>query len=278
MSQKVNPLGFRVGKSLLWDSSWVSPVNFSNFLHEDLFINLYLKKSVEKRGGFVQNCLIRRSFSKIYIILNIFYVKPFSENSKKKRFKPSVSLKKVKRITGLAKLKTNLFKLTENICAIKISNNYNRYLKLGYLRSLQAVNPPRITMLFVKYAVLFGNASLLSKYLTLQFQRNYQHNKFLGFLKQSLNLDSLPNCLGIRLEFKGRLNGSERSKTVVLSKGKVSLNTISAYISYKQMHAFTIYGVIGIKVWIYNKNLFIVNPFKNLAILKLYGFKTSSRG
>ena len=62
--------------------------------------------------------------------------------------------------------------------------------------------------------------------------------------------------LGARIALAGRLDGSEMARREWLSKGKVPLQTIRANINYAQEEALTIYGKIGIKVWIYKGEIF----------------------
>lgn len=62
--------------------------------------------------------------------------------------------------------------------------------------------------------------------------------------------------LGARIALAGRLDGSEMARREWLSKGKVPLQTIRANINYAQEEALTVYGKIGIKVWIYKGEVF----------------------
>jgi small subunit ribosomal protein S3 len=61
----------------------------------------------------------------------------------------------------------------------------------------------------------------------------------------------------------GRLNGAEMSRTETYRQGKIPLQTLRADIDYGFTEAFTTYGLIGIKVWIYKGDILIakgVNP------------------
>jgi len=61
---------------------------------------------------------------------------------------------------------------------------------------------------------------------------------------------------GIKVAVSGRLNGSEMARREKLMKGSLPLQTIRANIDYAQVNAHTIYGVIGIKVWINKGEVF----------------------
>ncbi|EKD48361.1 MAG: 30S ribosomal protein S3 [uncultured bacterium] len=72
---------------------------------------------------------------------------------------------------------------------------------------------------------------------------------------------------GIKVSVGGRLNGVEISRKESFSDGKIPLQTFRADIDYCQSTAFTTYGAIGIKVWIYKGDVFkkdlstTVNPY-----------------
>ena len=56
---------------------------------------------------------------------------------------------------------------------------------------------------------------------------------------------------GIRIEVSGRLNGAEMSRREKEISGSVPLHTLRADIDFAQIHAKTIAGIVGVKVWIY---------------------------
>ncbi len=56
---------------------------------------------------------------------------------------------------------------------------------------------------------------------------------------------------GIKIRCSGRLAGAEMARSAVEMRGRVPLQTIRADIDYAVVHAHTIYGRIGVKVWIY---------------------------
>ncbi len=56
---------------------------------------------------------------------------------------------------------------------------------------------------------------------------------------------------GIKVQVNGRLNGVEIARTEWYKEGRVPLHTFRADVDYSAAQAFTSYGVIGIKVWIF---------------------------
>lgn len=56
---------------------------------------------------------------------------------------------------------------------------------------------------------------------------------------------------GIKIQVSGRLGGSDMARCEAFNEGKVPLATLQAHIDYGFAEAFTTYGAIGVKVWIY---------------------------
>ena len=63
------------------------------------------------------------------------------------------------------------------------------------------------------------------------------------------------NVSGIKIQVSGRLNGAEIARSEWFREGRVPLQTLRADIDYATKEANTIYGVLGIKVWIFNKEI-----------------------
>ncbi|MGP1957811.1 MAG: 30S ribosomal protein S3, partial [Arsenophonus sp. ER-QC15-MAG3] len=55
----------------------------------------------------------------------------------------------------------------------------------------------------------------------------------------------------IKVEVSGRLGGAEIARTEWYREGRVPLHTLRADIDYNTAEAYTTYGVLGIKVWIF---------------------------
>jgi len=75
-------------------------------------------------------------------------------------------------------------------------------------------------------------------------------------MKQAIGKVEKAGAKGVKVEIAGRLNGVEIARSEKLLSGKVPLHTIRADIDYANVEAFTLYGVIGIKVWIYRGDIF----------------------
>ena len=81
-------------------------------------------------------------------------------------------------------------------------------------------------------------------------------------MKQAIGKVEKAGAKGIKIQLSGRLNGAEIARTEKLISGKVPLHTLRADIDYAQITAQTLYGIIGIKLWIYRGDVFIKKNVK----------------
>jgi len=75
-------------------------------------------------------------------------------------------------------------------------------------------------------------------------------------IKRALDQVIKAEALGAKIEVKGRLDGREIARKERLQFGSVPLQTIRADISYSHGNAYTTYGVIGVKAWVYRGEIF----------------------
>lgn len=71
-------------------------------------------------------------------------------------------------------------------------------------------------------------------------------------VKKAITRAQTAKILGIKIQVAGRLNGAEMARTEWIREGRVPLQTLRADIDYAEKRANTIYGVLGIKVWLFN--------------------------
>ena len=80
---------------------------------------------------------------------------------------------------------------------------------------------------------------------------------FRKVISKTISLLQRCNVLkGFKVQVAGRLNGAEIARAEWAREGRVPLQTLRADISYSTHRANTIYGVLGIKVWIFNKEIY----------------------
>ncbi|OGH84326.1 MAG: 30S ribosomal protein S3 [Candidatus Magasanikbacteria bacterium RIFOXYA2_FULL_44_8] len=74
---------------------------------------------------------------------------------------------------------------------------------------------------------------------------------FRRVMKQTIEKVMAAGAQGVKIKMSGRLNGAEIARSEVLGAGKMSLITMRSHVDYALVEASTIYGKIGVKVWIY---------------------------
>ena len=75
-------------------------------------------------------------------------------------------------------------------------------------------------------------------------------------MKQAIASTMRVGALGIKIKVAGRLGGAEMARTEQYKEGRIPLHTLRADIDYAISEAHTIYGKIGIKVWIFKGEIF----------------------
>jgi small subunit ribosomal protein S3 len=73
---------------------------------------------------------------------------------------------------------------------------------------------------------------------------------FRRIMKMAIERVMKAGAQGVKITISGRLNGAEIARTETLAQGKIPLHNLRADINFASVTAFTIYGTIGIKVWI----------------------------
>ncbi len=98
------------------------------------------------------------------------------------------------------------------------------------------------------------DAQLVAENMALQLEKRVS---FRRAMKKAVQLAMQKGALGIKVKCKGRLGGTEIAREEGYKEGKVPLSTFRADIDYGFAEAFTTYGTIGCKVWIYKGDILI---------------------
>src|SRR6202140_5126974 len=92
------------------------------------------------------------------------------------------------------------------------------------------------------------DAQLVAESIALQLEKRVAFRR-----PMRKAVDSAPRfgCKGIKVRVSGRLNGAEIARTEWYLQGRLPLHTLRADIDYGFSQAYTTYGVIGVKCWVY---------------------------
>jgi small subunit ribosomal protein S3 len=96
------------------------------------------------------------------------------------------------------------------------------------------------------------NATLLADLVAEQLEKRIA---FRRAIRDTLQRAQKQNVNGIKIQVSGRLNGAEIARSEWVREGRVPLQTLRADIDYATREANTIYGVLGIKVWLFKSEI-----------------------
>jgi small subunit ribosomal protein S3 len=97
------------------------------------------------------------------------------------------------------------------------------------------------------------DAKLVGEAIAQQLQARISYRRA---MKQSIASAMRVGTQGIKIRLAGRLGGAEMARTEEYKEGRIPLHTLRADIDYAISEAQTIYGKIGIKVWIFKGELY----------------------
>ncbi len=98
------------------------------------------------------------------------------------------------------------------------------------------------------------NAQLVAENVALQLEKRVA---FRRAMKKTVASAMSKGAGGIKIMCKGRLGGSEIARAEGYKEGKVPLSTFRANVEYGFAEAFTTYGTIGVKAWIYHGEVLV---------------------
>ncbi|MCC6579959.1 MAG: 30S ribosomal protein S3 [Phycisphaeraceae bacterium] len=93
-----------------------------------------------------------------------------------------------------------------------------------------------------------ADAQLIGESIAEQLQKR---SSFRRVIKMKGDAALAAGAKGIKVQLSGRLGGHEMSRKEDLRLGAIPLQTLQAHVDYGFAKAFTTYGVIGVKVWVY---------------------------
>lgn len=213
MGQKINPVSFRLGITQNWKSRWFSEKKYQDFLKEDYFIRAFLMKKIIKAG--LEKIEIERTANALSVV--IFAARP--------------GLIIGRGGSGIEDLKKDL----KNLLHKKIKRPLTVDLRL----SVEEVRGAET------------KAAIIAQNIVEQIEKRLPYRRV---LKQTIDrVAQTKDVLGVKIMLKGRLDGNEIARKEWLRHGRIPLQTLRADIDYASATAFTTYGTIGIKVWVFKR-------------------------
>ncbi len=117
---------------------------------------------------------------------------------------------------------------------------------------LQALTDKQVYINIIEVKSPETDAQLVADNISFQLEKQIS---FRRAMKKAINSAIQGGALGIKVAISGRLGGAEIARREWMKEGRIPLHTLRADIDYGFAEAFTTYGQIGIKVWVFKKEI-----------------------
>ncbi|MEK7554582.1 MAG: 30S ribosomal protein S3 [Patescibacteria group bacterium] len=223
MGQKIRPNSLRLGIIENWKSRWWTNGNFKASLEEDEAIRKVIRDRVTPAG------IVRIEIERVAVKANAFRV--FIKVAK-----PGLVIGRggkgieelVKAIE--AKLRAIFVKRGDPKRTASVSLN------------IEELRRSEVSAQYVAQSIAWDLEKRMSGRRTMK--------RYLEFVMQNRDVQ------GAKVKLSGRIDGAEISRREMLSRGKLPLQTLRANIDYGEATAFSSYGTVGVKVWVYKGEVF----------------------
>jgi small subunit ribosomal protein S3 len=212
MSQKVNPIGFRIGTYKNWKSRWfVDDSSYKELLVEDIKIRKELMDSLRIAG--ITDVEIERLPKSMVITLSVS--------------RPGVVIGRGG--SGIEDLKKKIIKIIADTRGQKVAD-----LKIDL--QIQEVKNPDLS------------AHLVASRIASELERRMPHRRS---VTRAMERVMQSGAHGVKIVLGGRIGGAEISRVEKYHQGSVPTQSLRENIDYSQVPALLKRGYVGVKVWIY---------------------------
>nr|YP_010566359.1 ribosomal protein S3 [Medicago scutellata]UGK72948.1 ribosomal protein S3 [Medicago scutellata]UZC31589.1 ribosomal protein S3 [Medicago scutellata]UZC31665.1 ribosomal protein S3 [Medicago scutellata] len=109
----------------------------------------------------------------------------------------------------------------------------------------------KINITITRIPNAYSDPNILAEFIAGQLKNRISFRKA---IKKAIELAEQAGTKGVQVQIAGRIDGKEIARVEWIREGRVPLQTIRAKIDYCSYTVRTIYGVLGIKVWIFLNN------------------------
>jgi small subunit ribosomal protein S3 len=218
MGHKTNPYSLRLGLIKPWQSRWIAKKGFRELLEEDTIIRKTIKEKIAEAG--IANIDIARTHNQCRVTV--------------RAARPGLIIGRGGQ--GVEELKAAIEKALRKLARERPVSTLNINLTIEELRRSEI------------------SAALEAQKLAWEIEKRVP---FRRAMKKALDqIMQNREILGAKIRVGGRLDGAEIARDEWLAKGKLPLQTLRADIDYGEATAYTTYGTVGVKVWIYRGEVF----------------------
>lgn len=259
MGQKTNPLCFRLGTTHSHHSVWFEePKKYSMSIQEDQKIRDFFKNYIQYRITKYLKIMTKKlqklqlqqkkqknKKKKTKIPLALLFLPPFGFEGiiriqiEKQGVKAKKRFVRIIIYSGLVPkflLKGNaLANFKKNIKKQEFYSIYPRRFRIQFEHAQEALS---------------SQPNLIAEFIALQLKHRIPFRKT---MKKAIDLTKFTGTKGIKIKLAGRIDGKDIAREEGKRKGKLPLQIICAKIDYCSHTIQTVYGVLGLKIWIFRK-------------------------
>ncbi|MEN3040235.1 MAG: 30S ribosomal protein S3 [Bacteroidia bacterium] len=234
MGQKTHPIGFRLGITKGWYSNWYAGRKLAPYLILDQLFREHIEREYPK--AHISRIYINRtSLQATNIVIHAA--------------RPGILIGKDG--SNIKKLQQDLQRIARRF------NKEYRHLLLG--KRVETGGQPEylatdnIEVNLREVTQPEADAVIVAKTIAEQLEARMSHRRV---MKSAIAQAMRAGVQGIKIRCTGRLGGSDMSRSEEYKEGHIALQTLRSDIDYATATAHTIYGAIGVKVWILKGTLY----------------------
>ena len=221
MTHRVHPYIFRIGLLTDWKSRWFGQKRFREYLREDTLLRQWLERHL--RAAHLKTVEIERFPNLLHIVI--------------KTARPGIVIGRGGE--GAQKLKTEIERFLARA---------SRWHPAGQVKK------PEIKITIEEVRAPETHAAIAAAMLVEDIEKRLP---FRRALKMALEKTAQSREVhGVKIAMRGRLDGAEMARYEWGKRGRIPLQTLRANVDYAEKTAYTSYGTIGVKVWIYKGDVF----------------------
>jgi small subunit ribosomal protein S3 len=232
MGQKIHPLGFRLGITKKHRSQWFAKTaQYPQLVLEDSFIRQILLEKFIDAG--ITHIEIQRKLDQIKIEI--------------RAARPGILVGRdgvnLEILRKLLEQKLSTYRL-KTMSGLKLANLFSS-------KNENTTASIQVAIHVTKLANPDSEAGFIADFLVEQLEKRVA---FRRAVRQAIQRAQRAGVSGIKIQISGRLNGAEIARSEWVREGRVPLQTLRADIDYCYKTAKTIYGLLGIKIWVFKNN------------------------
>lgn len=216
MGHKINPNVYRLGINKEWRSRWFVKKGVPQLLEEDILIRKIIQNKISIAG--IDRVSIERNGNRCRVLVRVA--------------KPGLVIGRGGK--GIEELSKAIQKGLAELA-----------MKRGV--DAKAISSVTLNVEEVKRTEI--SAQITAQQIAWDIEKRMPFRKTMKKYLEGVMQNR--EAQGVKIKLSGRLNGNEIARKEWLAKGRLPLTTLRANMDYGEAVAFTTYGTVGIKVWIY---------------------------